>query len=132
MISDFDAYHIRTTSSGSIDGITQLAFNTTVLRDGKIHSYGAWIQTAGISDQGSPVQFFNLESPPDENLGYSIVTASFSTYLCQMSLITWMEHDLSYPLDCDGQLWLGGGLLDTSGCQAVKLLVEEVPIQTRR
>jgi len=67
--------------------------------------------------------FFDLKDPPS---GYSIVTATFSTYLCQMSLMTWMMHDLSYPLECGRDLWLGGGLLNTQGCRAVRLLVGAV------
>ena len=69
--------------------------------------YGAWIQTSGINF-GASIQFYEVSKAPEDS-GFAIVTASFSTYLCSLSLITWMDHDLSYPVDCEGELWLSGG-----------------------
>lgn len=109
-------FHINSTNDGSITGIDQLSFNTTDSVE-----YGAWIQTNGI-DGGSKIQFFNSTARPEFSGGFGIVYAVFSTYLCQMSLITWMEHDLSYPEDCEGALWLDGGS-PNSGCQSVNVTV---------
>ena len=120
-ISNATLFHVRTTSDGSISGISQLAFNHTSSNSTSPIEYGAWIQTAGVS-YGSPIEFFAVHEPPEQERGYGIVTASFSKYLCEMVLITWMEHDLSYPLDCQGVLWLGGGS-ENGGCRSVNVTV---------
>jgi hypothetical protein len=120
-ISNATLFHVRTTSDGSISGITQLAFNRTSPNSTTTVEYGAWIQTSGVS-HGSPIEFVDVNEPPGQGSGYGIVTASFSKYFCEMVLITWMDHDLSYPLDCQGKLWLGGGSIG-GGCRSVKLTV---------
>ena len=71
---------------------------------------------------GSPIEFFAVHDPPGQDSGYGMVTASFSRYLCEMVLITWTDHDLSYPLDCQGVLWLGGGS-ENGGCRSVNVTV---------
>ena len=37
-----------------------------------------------------------------------------------------MYHDLSYPQDCDGSVWLAFGLEDGGGCRGVSLKIEEL------
>lgn len=138
-LSDATPFIVHTTNDGSIDGIEQLAFasrngsNTTVIN-------GAWIRTVSTGNYGSPIEFFDIEKPPGN--GWGIVTASFSTYLCQLSLvsrnlryyigifgllcikITWGEHDLSYPLQCEAELWLNGGFNVPAGyCASVRVIV---------
>lgn len=91
-LSKATAFRTRSTNDGSITGISQLAFGARSNDSSVSQEYGAWIQTLGI-DYGGPIEFF--EDAPQAGSGYSIVTAGFSTYLCRMSLITWMFHDLS-------------------------------------
>ena len=110
--SNATAFHVRSTNDSSITGISQLAIRALDNdRSFDLREAGAWTQTSGF-DYGSPIEFFDVERPPKTGNGYGIVTTAFSTYLCRMSLITWMDHDLSYPLDCQGELWLGGGSED--------------------
>ena len=109
-------FHVKSTTSGGITGIQQLAF-TTGGEPSDAAEYGAWIPSSG-----GKVQFFNSTSSPEGSSGYGIVTADFSTYLCQMELITWLDHDVSYPEDCSGVLWLSGGP-SGSGCKSVTLTV---------
>lgn len=113
-------FHVNATNDGSINGIDQLAFNTSGSDSHPAVEYSAWIQYGG-----SRIQFFNSSSLPQSVSGYAIVTASFSTYLCQMSLITWMQHDLSYPESCGGVLWLDGGLIDP-GCKRTRVTVSQL------
>jgi hypothetical protein len=82
--------------------------------------YGAYVQTSTVDD-ANPIVFFNETDLPTS--GYGIVTAGFSTYLCQLSLITWMFHDLSYIEYCGGVLSLGYGLQDSDRCHGGRLLV---------
>lgn len=121
-------FHIRFTNDGSITGIPQLALFISVTTNDSADpkhqiELGAWVSTADVPNSGSAVQIFSDSSLPPPSSGYGIVTASFSTYLCQLSLITWMYHDLSYPQICDGELRLGFGLSDVAGCERAVLKV---------
>ena len=115
------AFQVNSTNDGSITGIVQLVADVVTTghnaSNSTVHTpYSAWIHNTG-----GPIRFFNSSSLPGWDSGYQIVTASFSTYLCKLILITWMQHDLSYPETCNnGTLWLDGGLVDT-GCQRVTL-----------
>jgi hypothetical protein len=113
-------FHVRSTNDGSITGIQQLAFNVTSSDSTNAVEYGAYIQTSTVDD-ANPIVFFNETDRPSS--GYGIVTAGFSTYLCQLSLITWMFHDLSYIEYCGEVLSLGYGLQDSDRCHGGRLLV---------
>ena len=58
--------------------------------------------------------------------GFGIVRPLYSEYLCAMSLVTWGQHDLSYPMVCAGELRLGFGLGDVEGCESAVVRVSAV------
>ena len=119
--SNASIFHVWSTDDGSITGIPQLVFNATRSDSREVVEYSAWIKTSA-SNGANSIQFFNASASPGSGSGYGIVTATFSTYLCRLVLITWMMHDLSYPLNCGGELWLGGGSI-VSGCMPVNVTV---------
>lgn len=110
-------FHIASVNDGSISEIPQLAFNTSRPNSNSTEEHRAFIRYTG-----GPVRFFNSSFVPEAGNNYEIITASFNSHLCQMSLITWMEHDLSYPENCGGALWLDGGK-PNDGCMRVRLTV---------
>lgn len=120
-------FHIRLTSDDSITGISQLALSLpSNATDSTLQTeYGAYVPTSNVPDSGSSVQFF-ANATTTSLSGYGIVAAGFSTYLCQLSVYTWMMHDLAYPEICGGEVRLGFGLSEVEGCESVALRVSAV------
>lgn len=110
-------FHIAWTDDGQARGIPQLAFNK-----GRSSSNSTPEYRAAVRNRGGPIRFFNSSFIPGDGNSYRIVTPSFSSYLCQMTLSAWMNHDLSYSSNCGGALWLDGGEPD-DGCIRVELTV---------
>lgn len=115
--ADATLFHVNNTDDFDLSGIPQLSLYSPVSTPSDNEEYGAYVEY-----DGGPVQFFQAGRVPEEGDWY-IVTASFSTYLCQLSLITWNLHDLSTPEDCGGYLSLGYGFGEDE-CPRVRLTVE--------
>ena len=117
--ADAVRFHINETDPGDISDVSQLSIYANNPNTGEEVELGAY-----VSSEGGHIQYFGAGDVPeggDED--WYIVTASFSTYLCQLSLITWNLHDLSTPQDCGGVLSLGYGFGEDE-CPKIKLMVE--------
>jgi len=81
--ADATDFHINSTCDGPYSGLDQLSFNYTDTSTNISTEYSVWVPggAAGISD----LAFFNTSM--EANLtGYEMVIATFSTYLCQLTL----------------------------------------------
>lgn len=105
-----------------IDGVPQLSLYWPAASPSESKEYGAYVQY-----DGGPVRFFQAGQVPEEDEdgggGWFEVTAGFSTFLCELSLVTWNLHDLSTAQDCAGALALGYGF-GGDQCPDTRLTVE--------
>lgn len=86
--ADATLFHADNTDEFELGGIPQLSLYYPASSPSDNEEYGAYVQY-----DGGPIQFFQAGDVPEDGDWY-IVTASFSAYLCRLSLITWTLHDL--------------------------------------
>lgn len=115
--ADAVPFHVNNTDDFDLSGIPQLSIYYPPHGYAGSEEYGAYVDY-----NGGPIQFFRAGEVPEQG-DWFIVTASFSTYLCRLSLITWNLHDLSTPEDCYGYLSLGSGFGEDE-CPETRLYVE--------
>lgn len=110
-------FHINSTYDGPSCCLDQLSFNHNDSITNTTIEYSAWARNGG-----SPITFFSGTAEGTLSGAYESVIATFSTYLCQLTLRAWLDHDLSVPEKCDGVLYLENGGVET--CEVVNLTVE--------
>jgi len=112
----FSVYSPENSTVQYLNGEPLLAFSQTNPATGKTVTYSAWIQ--GL---GSAIKFYNVDISTDTLLdsGHFAVSANNGFESCNFVPGAILEHDSSDVSDCDGTIWLYGGV--PSGCTEISL-----------
>ncbi|KAF2769695.1 hypothetical protein EJ03DRAFT_86861 [Teratosphaeria nubilosa] len=101
---------VNKTCDGSICDIKQLSYNVTCPITNTTTRYGAF-----VPEEGGPTFFSN-------KIQGAFVTAAWSSFLCELVLIPFLDHDVSNVYLCDGVINLSGAG-SQEVCQATTLTV---------